>query len=490
MTAPPGSRLPGNPPADHRPPVPPQRYLPPSPQSWRPVLVRPLPPPSSVDAAEYRVGRIAAAFAVCGGVLLVIALAALIAIVRADDPALTGLGVANLVVVAVVLMGAIAAAIVLMAVRLAGGGPRTQWRVWAIGGGVVFGVPALLMLLLLLLEVGISWRGALLSIPTTTFALWTFRRMQRNRKPPWWLVLAAFGWGSVVSSYFAQIVEGMMHAVIRSDVQPGTAAVIGHAAAAAFPEEFVKASGVVVLVLLCRRRIDGMLSGLVIGACVGLGFQFAESMSYMTQGFDSVLYQHWYRQVTGLLVSHATYAGIIGAGVGLATQLKDWPRRIMVATGGLLFAIAAHLVWDFCAMGHFYWESSDANVQLFIVQPANLIVLKGPAFLVLLTLVIVALRQETRSLHRQLRAEAANRLGAVTPDEVSLLLNASRRFRLRLRTLREGSFSAYQQINRLHTAQLELAFTRWRRERGENAPPGAEEALRQRIYRLKAGAPA
>lgn len=449
-----------------------------------------MPVSAPVDPAAYRVGRLAVAFGVCGVVLLLIALAAGAAIIRDDDPTLSGFGIVNLVVIALVLIGAIIGAIVVMTIALSGGSTRTRWRALAISGGVVFGLPAFLMLLILLLEAGISWRGALLSIPTTTFALWTFRRMQRNRKPPWWLVLAAFGWGSVVSSYFAQIVEGMLHAVIRSEVQPGTAAIVGHAAAAAFPEEFVKASGVVVLVLLCRRRIDGMLSGLVIGACVGLGFQFAESMSYMTQGLDSVLYQHWYRQVTGLLVSHATYAGIIGAGVGLATQLKDWPRRIMVATGGLLFAIAAHLVWDFCAMGHFYWESSDANVQLFIIQPANLIVLKGPAFLVLLTLVIVALRQETRSLHRQLRAEAANRLGAVTPDEVSLLLNASRRFRLRLRTLREGSFAAYQQIKRLHTAQLELAFTRWRRERGESAPPGTEEALRQRIYRLKAAAPA
>ncbi|NUO56546.1 MAG: PrsW family intramembrane metalloprotease [Hamadaea sp.] len=443
-----------------------------------------------MDPAAYRVWRLAVAFGVCGVVLLLVALAAVAAIIRDDDPTLSGFGVVNLVVIVLVLIGAILGAIVVMAIALSGGSARTRWRALAVIGGVVFGVPALPMLLLLLLEVGISWRGALLSIPTTTFALWTFRRMQRNRKPPWWLVLAAFGWGSVVSSYFAQIVEGLLHAVIRADVPPGTAAIVGHAAAAAFPEEFVKAAGVVFLVLLAWRRIDGMLSGLVLGACVGLGFQFAESMSYMTQGFDSVLYQHWYRQVTGLLVSHATYAGIIGAGVGLATQLKDWPRRIVVATGGLLFAIAAHLVWDICAMGHFSWESSDANIQLFVAQPATLIALKGPAFLVLLALVVVALRQETRSLHRQLRAEAANRLGAVSSEEVSLLLDASGRFRLRLRTLRDGGYAAYQRIKQLHTAQLELAFTRWRRERGESTPPGAEEALRQRIYRLKASAPA
>ncbi|MGW4501858.1 PrsW family intramembrane metalloprotease [Micromonospora sp. NPDC004336] len=436
----------------------------------------------------YRLDRLGAVVAIGGALLALIAAAALVAVIRDDDDELRIFGAMNLVGFGITLLAASVAVVVVVAVATRSNSRRTRYVACAVGAGLVFAVPAVLMALSALLSVAVAWRGALLSVPTTVFALWTFRRMQRNRRPPWWLVLAAFAWGLFVASYFAHMVEVMLHTVITAEVPPGTATIIAHSAAAAFPEELVKGAGVAAIVLLAWRRIDGMLGGIVVGACVGLGFQFAESMSYMTQDFDVVLYQHWYRQVTGLLVSHATYTGIIGAGVGLATQLSSWPRRVTCAASGFAFAVAAHLVWDICAMGHFYWESDDPMIQLFVAQPVNLIVLKGPSFAVLLFLVVLALRHETGSLHRQLRAEAASRSDAVTPAEVPVLVDPPRRFLLRLHTLLWESPAAYRRMKRLHAAQLDLAFARWRRERGEPQPPAAEEALRQQIHQLKAEA--
>ncbi|SCL56502.1 Protease prsW family protein [Micromonospora citrea] len=438
----------------------------------------------------YRFDRLGAVVAIGGALLALIAAAAFVAVVRDDDDDLRIFGAINLVGIGITLLAASAAVTVAAIVSARSNSRRTRFLACAIGGALVFVVPAILMALSVLLSVAVAWRGALLSVPTTVFALWTFRRMQRNRRPPWWLILVAFAWGLLVASYFSQMVEVMLHTVVTAEVPPGTATIIAHSAAAAFPEELVKGAGVAAVVLLAWRRVDGMLGGIVVGACVGLGFQFAESISYMTQNFDAVLYQHWYRQVTGLLVSHATYTGIIGAGVGLATQLNSWPRRVTCAASGFAFAVAAHLVWDICAMGHFYWESDDPTIQLFVAQPVNLLVLKGPAFAVLLFLVVLALRRETRSLHRQLRAEAADPTGAVTPAEVSVLLDAPRRFMMRLHTLLWESPAAYRRIKRLHAAQLDLAFARWRRERGEPQPPSTEEALRQLILELKTEAPA
>ncbi|MGI5147722.1 PrsW family intramembrane metalloprotease [Plantactinospora sp. CA-294935] len=449
----------------------------------------PAPPSTPQDPTAYRLDRLGAAVAIGGGLLALIAAAALIAVVRDDDNSLRTLGAINLVVIGIALLAAGGVAVAVAIVFASSSSRRTRFLACVLGSGVVFGVPAILMVLTVVLEIGIAWRGALLSIPTTFFGLWTFRRLQRNRKPPWWLVLVAFAWGLFVASYFTQMVEVMLHIAITAEVLPGPATIIGHSAAAAIPEELVKGAGVAAIVLLAWRRIDGMLGGIVVGACVGLGFQFAESVLYMAQGFDTVLYQHWYRQVTGLLVSHATYTGIIGAGVGLATQLTGWRRRAICVASGFAFAVAVHLVWDICAMGHFYWESDHPTLQLFVVQPVNLIVLKGPAFAVLLFLVIMALRQETRSLHRQLLAEAANPLGTITSAEVSVLVDAPRRFRMRLDALLWTSPAAYTRMRRLHAAQLDLAFARWRRERGDLQPPSVEETLRQQIHRLKSGTP-
>ncbi|MFG1778107.1 hypothetical protein ACGFIR_16630 [Micromonospora sp. NPDC049051] len=140
-------------------------------------------------------------------------------------------------------------------------------------------------------------------------------------------------------------------------------------------------------------------------------------------------------------------------------------------------------------MGCLYWESDNSTVQLFVVQPLNLIVLKGPAFAILLFLVITALRQETRSLHRHLRDEAGDPRGAITPAEVPVLVNPPLRLRMRLQALLRGDRPAYTRMKRLHSAQLDLAFARWRRDGGDPQPPGAEDALRQRIHGLKTESP-
>ncbi|MGC4790543.1 PrsW family intramembrane metalloprotease [Micromonospora sp. DT178] len=440
-------------------------------------------------AAAYRLDRLGAALTTGEALLVMIAVASLVAVIRDDGTGVRVLGMVSLGAAGVSLFIACIATVVVAMTSATGGSPRSRFMTWAIGGGLAFAAPALLAVLLTLLQVGIAWRGALLSIPTTLFALWTFRRMQRNRKPPRRLVVAAFAWGLFVAAYFAQMVEGILHVIITAELMPGTAAILSHAAAAAVPEELGKGAGVLVIVLLAWRRVDGMLGGIVIGACVGIGFQFAESMSYMTGDFGAVLYQHWYRQVTGLLVSHATYTGIIGAGIGLAMQFNDWRRRAVCVGSGFAVAIAAHLIWDIFAMGRLYWESGNSLLQLFVVQPLNLIVLKGPAFAILLFLVIIALRQETRSLHQHLRGEACDPRGAITPAEVPVLVNPPLRLRMRLQALLRGDRAAYTRMKRLHSAQLDLAFARWRRDRGDPPPPGAEDTLRQRIHDLRTDSP-
>jgi len=52
-----------------------------------------------------------------------------------------------------------------------------------------------------------------------------------------------------------------------------------------------------------------------------------------------------------------------------------------------------------------------------------------------------------------------------------VLTNPPLRFRMGVQALLRGDSSAYVRIRRLHAAQLDLAFARWRRERGDPQSP-------------------
>lgn len=345
---------------------------------------------------------------------------------------------------------------------------------------------SLWMLLVPAIFTFINLPGFLISLPTSGFALWVLRRIQRNRKEPWWLVLVAVAWGVVVATNFAMVTETAYSALLGPHLIPGPAVSFAQSFSAGLFEELGKGMAVVVLFLLFRDRFDGVVSGIVVGAAVGLGFNFLESIGYSASGSGSFFMQWWARQVVGLFFGHVTYTALIGAGLGAARQQRGRWRQVVCVLSGFVAAIAAHFLWDAFAMTRLMWDSSNDTLSLFVFLPMDILLIDGPFTLMLIALIILGLRDEGSALQFELAAEAATAQGAVTTSEVPILVSPWRRFLSRLRALFRQGFASYRRVRRLQAAQLDLAMERWHRARQElDEPLAAEAHLRRRVLALR-----
>ncbi|HKF75605.1 MAG TPA: PrsW family intramembrane metalloprotease [Candidatus Dormibacteraeota bacterium] len=333
---------------------------------------------------------------------------------------------------------------------------------------------------------------ALACAPTTAAGLLVVRRLDRNEKEPWRLVLIATAWGAIVSTSLVVWAEGLWDGLFTVNLVPGPAADASAAYSAGVFEELAKGTAVLLLYLVMRDELDDVVDGIVYGAAVGLGFNFMESVAYMTHvyatlspegyGVQWAAAQWYFRQVLGLFLGHATYTALIGAGIGVARQLPRLRQRVLAIACGFLVAVAAHFAWD-------AWQAlvqvGPTPLQLLLLH-ARYVLMVGPFTAVLLILVAMGLQREGTALARHLRAEASSGLGAVLPSEVDMLMSPWQRLRARLAALGAAGPAAYVRAARLQTAQMHLAMEQWHRERHEiDEPLAAEEALRQRVLELR-----
>jgi RsiW-degrading membrane proteinase PrsW (M82 family) len=334
---------------------------------------------------------------------------------------------------------------------------------------------------------------ALACLPTTGFGLLVVRRLDRNEKEPWRLVLVAAAWGAIVSTSLVIWGESIWGAIAARSLPPGPALDASIAYSAGILEETSKGIAVVLLYLLMQDEFDDVVDGIVYGAAVGLGFNFMESITYMThlyaifqpegQGLGAAAAQWYSRQVLGLFFGHATYTALIGAGVGIARQLPRLRQRVLCILSGFLIAIAAHFAWDAWVQ---FFPVSQSPFGLIEIHLRTLF-MSGPFTALVVVLLAIGLHLEGTALSRQLSAEAAAGNGTVDPPEVTVLVSPWRRFRARLRKLAQSGIGAYFRLARLQQAQLDLAMERWHRERNEiDEPLEAEDHLRKRVLALKA----
>lgn len=380
-------------------------------------------------------------------------------------------------------------------VRLRGAADRNR---------AVYIVVALLLSPFVLLDAGVFqyWLTMLICLPSTAFGLWVVHRMQRFRRIPVRLLLAMFGWGAFVAPGFAGSVvylfrNALQVALVQLEGLGTTAARIVEIRDevsvvvpifAAVWEELAKAAGVAMVLLLMRRQVDGLVTGLVLGAACGLGFNFVETVGYMTADSGGGAHQYFMRQSVGLLAAHTTFAAIAGAGIGATRQLTAGRARVIA--GGLIAAAGGHMasnvLFSWYGQHKRQWFDPSPLVDMLILQPALLILVQGPFVVAFVVLLRKGLRDQAGGVGWQLAAEARSGAGTVAPVEVPMLLSPGRRLRLKVVLLRRHGLAAWRGAARLHAAQLELATARWHLARLE-ADPRAEglEVLRERVRSLK-----
>ena len=333
---------------------------------------------------------------------------------------------------------------------------------------------------------------ALACLPTSAFALFVVRRIDRNEKEPWRLVLAAVAWGAIVATSLVVWAETVWELSAQRSLVPGPGLDASLAFMAGIIEEVAKGLAVVLLFLVSRDDFDDVVDGIVYGAAVGLGFNFMESVDYMTNLYSIFAPEglgptaagvQWYsRQVLGLFFGHATYTAFIGAGLGIARQLPRTRQKVMAVLSGFLIAIAGHFSWDAWAQ---FFPISNTLFGLVEVHLRTLI-MTGPFLAALIALLIFGIRYEGQNLLEQMRHEAATGAGAILPDEVPILSSPWRRLRQRLQAMNRTGLAGYYRVSRLQTAQLDLAMERWHRARRElESPLEAEDALRRRVIELR-----
>ena len=368
-----------------------------------------------------------------------------------------------------------------------------------IRAGVLLGLAALLWLLLIDVFVFTESAGpavaavsALACIPTTAFGLFVVRRLDRNEKEPWRLVLVAAAWGAIVATSMVIWGESLWSAIAERALVPGPGLDASTAFSAGLLEELAKGIAVLLLFLVMRNEFDDIVDGIVYGAAVGLGFNFMESIAYMTNlyaifspegvGGYAAGFQWYARQVLGLFFGHATYTALIGAGIGIARQLPSRPQKVIAVASGFLVAIAAHFSWD-AWLAFFPIESSALGLVEIHLRT---LIMTGPFTAAVIALLLSGIHYEGSSLADQFRKEAAAGAGAILPEEVAILASPWQRLMQRVQALKKGGVRAYIRLGRLQTAQLDLAMERWHRERQEiDTPLEAEHELRQHVIALR-----
>ena len=431
--------------------------------------------PPAAYPRPHRPPRYRLAAALGGGILAVVLLGSVV------DLAAFRSGVALLDLAGLILVGLFAGGTWLV-IRAVDHEPQKRTRHLVRAGIVLALALGLFLFGVNLLNARLNVIGVLASLPTTGLALYLLRRVDYNEREPWRLVLVAAGWGAVVATTLALIFESLWSYTIDAGLIPGPGQAVATAFNAAIFEEVPKGLAVVLLYLVMRDEFDDVVDGAIYGAAVGLGFNFMETVVYMSVGG----FPQWvFRQLLGLFLGHATYTALIGAGVGVARQVRGRAQKLIAIGSGFVIAIAAHFAWD--AWLWYFPHPSDPGLLVLSI-PLQYLAMTGPFAIAVAALVLLGLRAEGRALTAELAAEAELPDGGVLPAEVPILASPGRRIEARFRALRRYGLRGYLWMRKLQRAQLDLAMERWHRRRQElDSPLEAELKLRDRVLAIRSG---
>ncbi|MFE6847699.1 PrsW family glutamic-type intramembrane protease [Streptomyces sp. NPDC057686] len=345
---------------------------------------------------------------------------------------------------------------------------------------------------------------ALACVPGTAFVLWLLHHGQRFARASLPVLLAAFGWGAFIVFGLGRAYTGLAYGTVYGYSVKNSRSLLD----ATSPKSLYRvidllvlhlsvvnallvAAGVVVVLLLFRHQVVDTLTGLVLGAAVGLGYAFVESILFIRlYGTLSSItgasggFEYWIRQSIGLLGGPVAYGALLGAGLGLAVRRKQRRERGLIAGAALIAVIGgavstetlsawlSRLVADHMEVG--------AAFDTLVVSPFLWLLPQAP-FIVLAVLLLLTGRRARASATREaLSAEAAAGV-AITPGEEAVLADPRLRFWALVSTWRRYGPSAALALRRLHTAQLELAGLRLH----EPADPERADPLRTKVLRLK-----
>lgn len=279
----------------------------------------------------------------------------------------------------------------------------------------------------------------------------------------------AFGWGAVVATFVALVVNSYSLTVLtRYGGSVSTASVL----VAPWVEETAKGLAVLLVLLWRRREFDGVVDGIVYGGLAGLGFAFTENVLYLGRSLQQ-------DGTTGLAVTfvlrglfgpfaHPLFTMATGVGLGVASRTTRRWLRVGAPLLGLLVAVALHGLWNLSAV---------AGLRGFI---GWYVAVQMPIFVAAVAFSVWARRREARLISQHLQPYVAS--GWFTVEEVRMLGSVHERRRARQWAEQVGGSRAKRAMRGFQAAATELAFARDRATRctlGQEGPVIERDLLRE-----------
>ncbi|HEX3641046.1 MAG TPA: PrsW family glutamic-type intramembrane protease, partial [Ktedonobacteraceae bacterium] len=172
--------------------------------------------------------------------------------------------------------------------------------------------------------------------------------MDRFKREPWFLRLAAFLWGAIIAIPPAVFVEQFIDGIISNwwGAYPNIALhSFLQGLDAGVTEETVKGLGLLLLFIVLRDEFDNVTDGIVYGALIGAGFAMVENVVNFVNP----------RDLLGLIVGrivlgwfcHSTFTVCFGAALGYIRHTRVRWQHIVIPLLGYLLAVGLHTGFDF-----------------------------------------------------------------------------------------------------------------------------------------------
>ena len=322
---------------------------------------------------------------------------------------------------------------------------------------VGFGLSALVLAAAIGLEAGVqaSLLGLVLALLPLGIVVPAFLWLDRFEAEPTRLLAFAFGWGALVASAGALVLNTSSVLLLRQVGQdPLTVASVGIAPVV---EETLKGAAVLLILVFRRREFDGIVDGMVYAGICAAGFAFAENVLYLGRAFSEggshgLAVVFLLRGVIGPF-AHPLFTLCTGIGLGVAATTRSRALRVVAPLVGLLLAIVLHATWNL---------STVAGINGFLTAYAFL---QLPVFAGFIAVAVWARRREGRLIGEHLRPYAA--AGWLSYPEVEMLSRMPERRRARHWARFAGGRRALAGMEAFQDAASDLALLRRRMARGE-----------------------
>lgn len=319
--------------------------------------------------------------------------------------------------------------------------------------------------------------------------------LDRYEREPWSLMLGAFLWGALIaiapSLFLERRLIDLLALVLNSIGLPtGLTHAASQAMSAGFSEEAIKGAGLVVLMILVRDEFDNVTDGILYGALIGAGFAMVENFVYFAVTPRADLGVLIFGRVILGWLSHSTFTGFFGAGLGFARETRDRRWQWLAPLAGFAAAILLHTGFDFVAFGADTLATPDLLAHagaLFAL--VTLLAEYAPLFTaqaVLLRIALASLARETETIREYLTSEVLD--SVILPDEYLLVQNATLRDTAERAYALEYGPRAWLTARTLYQTMTGLAFRKWHVAMGDppkNTSRQPEDVYRARIGRLR-----